>query len=100
MVDRYRRTRHPDRMGHRWRERNDIKMLLPTLDDVARSGLLDEIETLHLDRGYDYPKIRAQLADRGLDDFDIQLRATGASSRSKQPLRLGLRWVVEGTNSG
>ena len=39
------------------------------------SGLLDEIETLHLDRGYDYPKIRAQLADRGLDDLNIQRRA-------------------------
>jgi hypothetical protein len=33
-------------------------MLLPTLDDVARSGLLEEIETLHLDRGYDYPRVR------------------------------------------
>ncbi len=82
-------------------QRNDIiKMLLPTLDDVARSGLLDEIETLHLDRGYDYPKIRTQLAARGLGDLDIQLRARpGASSLVKQPLRLGLRWVVEGTNS-
>jgi len=80
--------------------RNDIKMLLPTLDDIARSGFLDEIETLHLDRGYDYPKIRAQLADRGLDDLDIQRRARpGASNLVKQPLRLGLRWVVEGTNS-
>ena len=36
--------------------RNDIKMLDPTLDDLAQAGLLDEIETLHLDRGYDYPK--------------------------------------------
>lgn len=80
--------------------RNDIKMLLPTLDDVARSGLLDEIETLHLDRGYDYPKIRAQLALRGLDDLNIQRRAKpGDSGLVKQPLRLGLRWVVEGTNS-
>jgi transposase len=80
--------------------RNDIKMLGPTLDDVARSGLLEEIETLHLDRGYDYPKIRIQLADRGLDDLNIQRRAKpGDSSVVKAPLRLGLRWVVEGTNS-
>ena len=80
--------------------RNDIKMLLPTLDDVARSGLLDEIETLHLDRGYDYPKVRAQLAGRGLDDLNIQRRAKqGESNLPKAPLRLGLRWVVEGTNS-
>ena len=39
--------------------RNDVKMLDPTLDDLARAGLLEEIETLHLDRGYDYPKVRA-----------------------------------------
>jgi transposase len=80
--------------------RNDVKMLLPTLNDVARSGLLAEIETLHLDRGYDYPKVRAQLASRGLDDLNIQRRSKpGDSGLVKQPLRLGLRWVVEGTNS-
>ena len=39
--------------------RNDVKMLDPTLDDLAQAGLLEEIETLHLDRGYDYPKVRA-----------------------------------------
>jgi transposase len=80
--------------------RNDLTLLLPTLDDVARSGLLEEIETLHLDRGYDYPKVRSQLADRGLEDLNIQRRAKrGDSGLVKQPLRLGLRWVVEGTNS-
>jgi hypothetical protein len=81
--------------------RNDLTLLLPTLDDdVARSGLLEEIETLHLNRGYDYPKVRAQLTDRGLEDLDIQRRAKrGESGLVKKPLRLGLRWVVEGTNS-
>jgi len=80
--------------------RNELKLLLPTLDDVARSGLLEEIETLHLDRGYDYPKVRAQLTGRGLDDLDIQRRAKkGDQGLVKAPLRLGLRWVVEGTNS-
>jgi transposase len=80
--------------------RNDVKMLDPTLDDLARAGLLEEIETLHLDRDYDYPKVRAQLAGRGLDDLNIQLRSrTGTTTTVKQPIRLGLRWVVEGTNS-
>jgi transposase len=36
--------------------RNELKLLGPTLDDVARAGLLVEIETLHFDRGYDYPR--------------------------------------------
>jgi len=80
--------------------RNDVKLLDPTLDDLARTGLLEEVETLHLDRGYDYPKVRAQLAGRGLGDLNIQLRSRpGATTTAKQPMRLGLRWVVEGTNS-
>jgi transposase len=81
-------------------QRNDVKLLGPTLDDVATTGLVRDIETLHLDRGYDYPKIRAELARYGLDDLDIQRRRQrGAPVATKAPQRLGLRWVVEGTNS-
>jgi transposase len=80
--------------------RNDMKLLGPTLDDVAQFGLLEEIETLHLDRGYDYPAIRAQLTDFGLGDLNIQRRSNpGEKAPVAQPMRLGLRWVVEGTNS-
>src|SRR5258708_6337076 len=39
--------------------RNDIRMLVPTLEAVADVGLLADIDTLHLDRGYDYPAVRA-----------------------------------------
>ena len=46
--------------------RNDVKLLGPTLDDVDRDDLLRDIETVHLDRGYDYPRIRRQLNDAGL----------------------------------
>ncbi len=79
--------------------RNDLKLLEPTLADVARRGLLSEIETLHLDRGYDYPKVRAQLTAMGLDDLNIQRRTPLRTGEPKPPMRLGLRWVVEGTNS-
>ena len=41
-------------------QRNDLKLLGPTLEDVACFGLLEDIETLHLDRGYDYPKVRSR----------------------------------------
>ncbi len=68
--------------------RNDVKLLGPTLDDVARIGLLDDIETLHLDRGYDYAKIGAQLAGLGLDDLNIQRRNKRGDTPTKQPLRL------------
>lgn len=78
--------------------RNDIKLLIPTLDAVAKTGLLADIDTLHLDRGYDYPVVRRQLAELGLVDLDIQRRGTKAPGK-KQPLTLGLRWIVEATNS-
>jgi transposase len=79
--------------------RNDIKLLHPTLDAVEASGLFADIGTLHLDRGYDYEKIRGELHDRGLDQLEIQRRGTKVPGVKKQPLNLGLRWVVEATNT-
>ena len=78
--------------------RNDIKLLDPTLEAVAANGLLADIETLHLDRGYDYPAIRRRLTELGIDDHVIQRRGTKTPGK-KQPLNLGLRWIVEATNS-
>src|SRR5687768_6375247 len=54
--------------------RNDVRMLEPTLNAVEAMGLLTDIGTLHLDRGYDYPVVRARLAGYGLDDLNIQQR--------------------------
>jgi hypothetical protein len=59
-----------------------VKLLGPTLDDIAASGLLCDVETLHLDRGYDYPAIRSQLADHGLDDLNIQRRRTPGAGQT------------------
>jgi transposase len=78
--------------------RNDIRLLEPTLESVAARGLLADIDTLHLDRGYDYPVVRQRLAALGLDDLDIQRRGTKAPGK-KQPMNLGLRWIVEATNT-
>jgi hypothetical protein len=33
--------------------RNDSILLAPTLDDIARRGLLGDVQTIWLDRGYD-----------------------------------------------
>lgn len=79
--------------------RNDTKLLMPTLADVTRSGLLFDVETLHLDRGYDYPKIRRQLTELGVTDHLIQRRNQKPVDGKKPPLTLGLRWIVEATNS-
>lgn len=79
--------------------RNDLKLLEPTLADLGTRGLLVEVETLHLDRGYDYGTVRSQLQELGIDDAVIQRRKPAGTDQPKQPMRLGLRWVVEGTNS-
>jgi hypothetical protein len=78
--------------------RHDVRMLEPTLHAVAATGLLVEIDTLHLDRGYDYPVVRARLAALGLNDLDVQRRGTKTKAK-KQPITLGLRWIVEAANS-
>jgi transposase len=78
--------------------RNDIRLLEPTIDAIAGNGLLADIDTLHLDRGYDYPVIRDRLAGYGLCELDVQRRGTKSKAK-KQPITLGLRWIVEALNS-
>jgi hypothetical protein len=73
-------------------------MLVPTLEAVAAVGRLVDVDTLHLDRGYDDPVVRDRLAAFGLDDVSIQRRGTKTTGET-QPVRLGLRWIVEATNS-
>jgi hypothetical protein len=79
--------------------RNDVRMLEPTLDAIAQHGSLVDIDTLHLDRGYDSPAVRERLRAVGIDQFEIQLRGTKVPGVKKQPVRLGLRWIVEATNT-
>ncbi|MCB1256836.1 MAG: IS5 family transposase [Microthrixaceae bacterium] len=79
--------------------RNDSILLEPTLEAVRVNGYLAEIETLHLDRGYDSKVTRERTAAVGLTDVMIQPRRVPGSGEAKQSMRLGLRWVVEATNS-
>ena len=79
--------------------RNDVRLLEPTLDAVDQSGLLGEVGMLHLDRGYDSGAVRRRLEALGVTSFEIQLRGTKVPGVKKQPIRLGLRWIVEATNS-
>ena len=78
--------------------RHDTRLLEPTIEAVAGNGLLADIDTLHLDRGYDYPVIRTRLAVFGLTELDVQRRGS-KTKRVKQPITLGLRWIVEALNS-
>ncbi len=79
--------------------RNDCKLVAATLDDIAARGLLDEIETLHLDRGYDFAFVRHDCTIRGLSDVQIAKCRKRGRGRRKRPIPLGLRWPVERTNS-
>ena len=79
--------------------RNDLVLLEPTLDAIAAAGLLEDIGTLSLDRGYDYPAVRARLEARGLTELDIQKRGTKPRPGEPHRLTLGLRWIVEATNT-
>jgi len=80
--------------------RNDSILLAPTLDAAAARGLLPDIETLWLDRGYDSEATRARLTERGIDDAVIaKKRKRGAATTATKNLSMGLRWPVERTNS-
>lgn len=49
--------------------RHDMRLLEPTLAAAAQRGLLADIETLHLDRGYDNGVSRRLCDTLGLDDL-------------------------------
>lgn len=79
--------------------RNDSVLLAPTLDQAARRGLLEDVETIWLDRGYDSDATRERLATRHLDDAVIAKKRKRGASAPKQNQPMGLRWPVERTNS-
>ena len=78
-------------------------MVPATFEALDRRGLLGEIETLHLDRGYDNGIVRRQVAEAGIADLVCaKQRRKGTRWRRQDataPIPLGLRWPVERTNS-
>lgn len=79
--------------------RNDSVMLEPTLDDAAGRGLLADIETIWLDRGYDSEVTRERLAARLLNDAVIAKKRKKGEAKAKNPQPMGMRWPVERTNA-
>ena len=79
--------------------RNDSILLEPTLQAVADRGLLLDVETLHLDRGYDSNLTTQRCHALGLTDIVCAKKKRKGEAKSKKPLTLGLRWPVERTNS-
>jgi transposase len=79
--------------------RNDSILLEPTLLDAESRGLLVDIETLWLDRGYDSTATRQRLETLEIDDAVIAKKRKRGSNAPKQSQPMGLRWPVERTNS-
>ena len=79
--------------------RNDSVMLEPTLDDAGARGLLADIETIWLDRGYDSEVTRQRLAERLLDGAIIAKKRKRGDAKGKNLQPMGMRWPVERTNA-
>ena len=97
--------------------RNDSILLEPTLQAVAARGLLADVQTLHLDRGYDSNLTTERCQSLGLTDIVCAKKKrkgetktktktktksktkTKTATSAKKPHTLGLRWPVERTNS-
>ncbi len=84
--------------------RNDSILLEPTLQAVAKRGLLLDVETLHPGRGYDSNLTTQRCHRLGVTDIVCAKKKTKSDSRKKKtekkaPHTMGLRWPVERTNS-
>jgi transposase len=79
--------------------RHDIILLSPTLAAAAERGLLEEIDTLHLDRGYDNGVVRRLIADAGVDDLICSRKRPPGTATGRLAVPLGMRWPIERTNS-
>ena len=81
--------------------RNDCKLVAATLDAADIRGLLTDVETIHLDRGYYYDFVIEDCTSRGIDDVQVAKPRPRAAKRrrTKKIIPLGLRWPVERTNS-
>ena len=79
--------------------RHDSILFEPTPEAVASRGLIPDIGTMHLDRGYDNNRVRAEAAGWGIDDLNCVRRRKPGTATTKQATPLGMRWTVERTNS-
>jgi transposase len=78
--------------------RHDLVLFEPTLTRVVERGLVPDIETLHLDKGYDAAAVRDLCRNVGIADVVAARRRQPGEPKPKR-LVLGMRWPVERTNS-
>lgn len=80
---------------------NDSVLLPDTLAAVDDQGLLEEVETLHLDRGYAGQAVRRHAAELGITEVVVPPIRRGVPARRRAPTKvpIGRRWPVERTIS-
>jgi hypothetical protein len=74
-------------------------LFVPTITQVIERGLLTDIETMNLDRGYDNRVVRGYCTEIGIDDLVCARKRKRGTARNKVAVSLGMRWPVERTNS-
>ena len=79
--------------------RHDTVLFEPTLAPAARHGFLHDVETLHLDRGYDTRRVRDTARAYGIDDLNCARTRPPGAAHTKTHVPLGKRWTIERTNS-
>ena len=77
--------------------RHDVVLFEPTV--AAAEGLVADVETLHLDRGYDNGTVKACAAAHGIDDVVCAKKRKPGAAATSTAAPLGLRWAIERTNS-
>ena len=77
--------------------RNDVVLFEPTV--AAAGALAADVETLHLDRGYDCGPVNTAAAAHGIDDVVCARRRKPGTAATKTTVPLGMRWAIERTNS-
>jgi transposase len=78
--------------------RNDYRMLNPTLDTVFSNLPTKRIGTLHLDRGFGYKSLPDKLAGYAIDHVDVNPPRQPGQGRIKL-VGFGKRWIAERTHS-
>ena len=67
---------------------------------AQQRGLLCDVETLHLDRGYAGDPVLKLCESYGIHDVvRAPKRARGTARRRPKTVPLGMRWTIERTNS-
>jgi len=63
--------------------RNDCVLFVPTIAQVVERGLLADIETMNLDRGYDNRLVRGYCAEIGIDDLVCARKRKRGTAKKK-----------------